>query len=212
MAPGPSGLRCEHVRPLLDNSRDSHRFFSMAEQLAQGVAPEAAIHAVQVGCLTALRKPDGGVRGIVAGDMVRRLIARTIAQQMSDAVKQATSPFQCALSTRAGCECISHALQGLTELDHNATVLSIDGVGAFDLISRSAMLQGLRDVSPAALPFVKQFYGSPSRYLWEDIKVQIKAKAGSRETHSCPRYLLRGSVESCAAAVATWRNCLRLLG
>ena len=33
----------------------------MAEQLAQGVAPEAAIHAVRVGLLTALRKPDGGV-------------------------------------------------------------------------------------------------------------------------------------------------------
>ena len=168
VAPGPSGMICEHLRPLLENPRDSHRFFLMAEQLAQGVAPEAAIHAVRVGRLTALRKPDGGVRGIVAGDVVRRLIARTMAQQMTDAVKLATSPYQYALSTRAGCECISHVLQGLTELDYNATVLSIDGISAFDLISRGAMLQALRDVSPAALPFVRQFYGNPSRYLWED--------------------------------------------
>ena len=124
--------------------------FSQVEQLAQGVAPEA-IHAVRVGRLTALRKPDGGVRGIVAGDVVRRLIARTMAQQMTDAVKLATSPYQYALSTRAGCECISHVLQGLTELDHNATVVSIDGISAFDLISRGAMLQALRDVSPPCL-------------------------------------------------------------
>ena len=59
-------------------------------------------------------------------------------------------------------------LQGLTELDHNATVVSIDGIGAFDLISRGAMLQALWDVSPAALPFVRQFYGNPSRDFWED--------------------------------------------
>ena len=72
VAPGPSGMTCEHLRPLLENSRDSYSFFLMAEQFAQEVAPEAAIHAVRVGRLTVLRKPDGGVRGIVAGDVVDR--------------------------------------------------------------------------------------------------------------------------------------------
>ena len=103
VAPGPSGMTCEHLRLLLESPRDSHRFFLMAEQLAQGVAPEAAIHAVRVGRLTALRKPDGGVRGILAGDVVRRLIART----MADAVKQAISPYQYALWLRVHLPCAS---------------------------------------------------------------------------------------------------------
>ena len=49
-------------------------------------------------------------------------------------------------------------------------MLSVDGVGAFDLISWSAMLQGLKDAPGCerALPFVLQFYGRPSTYLWED--------------------------------------------
>ena len=47
----------------------------------------------------------------------------------------ATAPFQHALRTRAGCECVSHVLQTLTDLDELATILSADGVGAFDLIS-----------------------------------------------------------------------------
>ena len=34
---------------------------------------------------------------------------RTIAQQIGAAVERATSPFQCALKTRAGCECFPHA-------------------------------------------------------------------------------------------------------
>ena len=40
------------------------------------------------------------------------------------------------MTTKAGCECIAHVLQGLTELE--ATITSIDGVGAFDLISESS--------------------------------------------------------------------------
>ena len=61
-------------------------------------------------------------------------------------------------------------MQTLTDQDGQATVLSIDGIGAYDLISRSAMLEGLlkMDRGDEILPFVRCFYGSPSTYLWED--------------------------------------------
>ena len=122
----------------------------------------------RVGRLTAFNKPDG-VRGIVVADTVPRFVARTVAQQLATAVEDATAPFQYALSTREGCECIAYALQGLTELNPEATVTSIDGIGAFDLISRESMMTGLRDVAGGGevLPFVRMFHGAPSEYLWE---------------------------------------------
>ena len=48
--------------------------------------------------------------------------------------------------------------------------MSIDGIGAFDVVSRQAMLEGLLTVerSDSAMPFVLQFCGSASSYLWED--------------------------------------------
>ena len=61
---------------------------------------------------------------------------------------------------------MAHALQGLTEIDPQVTVTSIDGLGAYDMISRGAMLRGLMRVSGAALPFTRMFYGRPSEYLW----------------------------------------------
>ena len=81
-----------------------------------------------------------------------------------------SAPFQYALSTRAGSECIAHALQALSEKNPQCTVMSIDGIGAFDLIARKAMLEGLVGVAGGeqVLPFVKLFYGSPSEYMWED--------------------------------------------
>ena len=93
--------------------------------------------------MTALQKPSGGVRGIVVGDFVRRLVARTLAQQLAPAVELAISPFQFALTTKLGCECVAHIAQTLTDLDGNTTLLSVDGIGAFNLISRSAMLQAM---------------------------------------------------------------------
>ena len=80
------------------------------------------------------------------------------------------SQFQYALSTRAGTECIAHAIQALTDLDHMTTVVSIDGMGAFDVVSRQSMLEGFLIVEGgnSAMPFVLQFYGSASSYLWED--------------------------------------------
>ena len=149
---------------------DMSLFFKFAEKLAQADVPDAIIPVIRMGRMTVLRKGDGGVRGIVVEDVIRRLVARTIAQQLGRAVETATAPFQYALCTPAGCECIAHTLQGLTELDPPATVVSIDGISAYDQISRAAMLSGLLDVEGGgqAHPFVRMFYGSPSSYIWKD--------------------------------------------
>ena len=82
----------------------------------------------------------------MAGDVIHRWMARTIAQQLGKVVESATAPFQNALCMQDGCECIAHALQSLTELDPEAIVLSIDGISAYDLISREAMLSGLEAI------------------------------------------------------------------
>ena len=149
----------------------------MAEQFARAQVPQGVVDMVRLGRLTALSKPDGGVRGIIAGDVVRLLVARTMSQQLTPVVERATRPHQYAMTT-SGCECIAHALQGLTEIDPEATIISIDGVGAFDLISRRAMLEGLREVSSDAVPFARMFHGQASEYLWE---------SDSGEIHSIPQ-------------------------
>ena len=59
-----------------------------------------------------------------------------------------------AVGTRAGCECVAHALQALCEVDPELTILSIDGISAY-------ALQGFREVNGQAVPYV-MFYGQPS--------------------------------------------------
>ena len=117
--------------------------FQVADLLAKGFIPSEAHAAIRLGA-TVSRSPL--IRGIVVGDFVRRLVARPIAQQASEDVEKATKTFQFALRTRAGCECVGHVLDTLAEMDENAALLSVDGVGAFDLISRKSTMEGLLDV------------------------------------------------------------------
>ena len=60
-------------------------------------------------------------------------------EQLSDSsVESATSPsFEFALSTNAGCDCVAHFIRSLTAANATPTILSIDGVGVFDLILRA---------------------------------------------------------------------------
>ena len=163
-------MTVEHLQPLLDHPRDLQIFLHAAEKVSRAHIPQAVQEAIRFERWTALQKANGGVRGIVAGDIDRRLVAQTMSQQVMVSLQAATAPFQYAMSTKSGC--IAHAFEGLTELNPRATVMSIDGISAYDLISREAMLQALADVEGGsqALPFVSlsMFFGAPSQYLWED--------------------------------------------
>ena len=103
----------EHLRPLLHEARGLELYSELCSRLAQAKVPPPVIDMLRAGRLTALAKPDGGVRGIVAGYVIRRLVARTMAHQKAEIVERATAPHQYALSTKRGCECVAHVLQGL---------------------------------------------------------------------------------------------------
>ena len=65
---------------------------------------------------------------------------------------------------------VGHAVRAMTDLNPRTTVLSIDGVGAYDHVFRSSMLRKLYEVENLRrlLPFVRGVYSQPSTYHWQD--------------------------------------------
>ena len=104
------------------------------------------------------------IRGIATGCTLRRLVARALAKQFMPAFEEECAPFQYTLSTRAGTDCVGHMLRAATDANPSLTILSVDGIGAYDHILRSAMLGRLHTMPEARslLPFV------PSTYQWSD--------------------------------------------
>ena len=96
-------------------------------------------------------------------------------------------------------------------MNPSATVTSIDGVGAFDLISRRAMLGGLAKVDGGVptLPFVRMFYGSPSQCLWEDDSGVSHTRGTSSST---PRNLREGEFLFAFTLVQSMLPCRILCG
>jgi hypothetical protein len=160
-AGSPLGTTAEHLQTILEDESCTELLCDVAERLARAHIPAEIAAAIRSGFMTALRKPNGKVRGIVVGDILRRLVARTIVQQFGEEINAACSPYQYALSTRAGTDCVSHAIRAATDADPSCTVGAIDGVGAFYFMSRSAMLAGWAELpgAKAALPFVRMSYG-----------------------------------------------------
>ena len=210
-------MRNEHLRPLLDNDADSSRFFEVSQAFAQAKIPDEIVSALRVGQLTALEKPNGGVRRTVVGDVIRRLVAKTMSQQFMARFEDATKPFQYALSTRAWCESIAHVVQALTDNNAATTVLSIDGVGAFDLISRRAMMEALHKMpdGDVILPFVLQFYGRPSTHLWEDEEGVVReiqqGEGGKQGDPLMPALFALGQHQALVAVQETLQPSERLL-
>ena len=116
-------------------------------------------------------------RALVMGDIFRRLVSRTLAQQLGAQLQEACAPFQYALTTRAGTEALARALRFATESHQSTTVVSVDGVGAYDHTSRSCMFQSLRDCPalPPLIPLVRVFYGGDSEYLFYEESGQTHA-------------------------------------
>ena len=69
-AGGLSGMTTEHLKIILDSTECCALFGDVATLFARGQIPREILEGVRVGRMTALQKPDGGVRGIVVGDVV----------------------------------------------------------------------------------------------------------------------------------------------
>ena len=69
-------MTADHLFSILESEADSELLVQVAFKLAVGDVPDEVIDGIRVGRLTALAKPDGGARGIVVGDIIRRLVAQ----------------------------------------------------------------------------------------------------------------------------------------
>ena len=165
-APGPAGLTVEALRIVLDDEQTTARFLDTCQLLAQASVPPSIARATAVGRIVALEKPNGVIRGLVVGDILRRAVARAIAQHFAQDAHAACSPHQFSPSTRAGTGAVAHPLTTATSTNHQHNPLH-RWRWAYDTISRQSMLQDLlhTDRVNTCLPFVRLWYVQPSEAL-----------------------------------------------
>ena len=97
-------------------------------------------------------------------------------------------------------------------MDENATLLSIDGVGAYDSISRRAMFRGLADMVDGEK--IIPFCNSPSIFLWEDDTGDVRrvrqGEGGEQGDPSMPLLFSAGQHRAMVAVQAELKEGERL--
>ena len=167
---GMFGNRNEYLKLCLEDDVAFNALYDVSQLLARALVPEEITEALRISGLTALLKPNRRIRGISAADTFRRLVTKCLARQHQNLLRQCVWPDNFGLCDRSGTDMVAHLLRYVTDEDPTKVVLSIDGVGAFDHISRARMFEALLATPElnSLVPFVRQWYASPSRYMWRD--------------------------------------------
>ncbi|CAK0884260.1 unnamed protein product, partial [Prorocentrum cordatum] len=129
-APGPSGMTGEHLQTLLDDEHCCDLLHHAATLLARAEIPGPVAEALRLGRLTALRKSNGRVRGIVTGDVFRIphvgdlqsswLLLSMCANPRANFFLRALAPEDTAAFAAAHDDNLANALADLLELPQEA--------------------------------------------------------------------------------------------
>ena len=167
-APGPSGLRPSHLREAVgcpSPDRTSQVLTSLTKfvnLLATGQAPSSIFPHLCSITLLACHKKNGGLRPIAVGEVLRRLISKSLATATRHDAFNSLAPLQLGLCVRGDCEAIIHSVSHLTSSapPQQWWVLLLDFRNAFNSINRESMFGEFRRRIPSLSPWMESCYFS----------------------------------------------------
>ena len=181
-APGPSGLRPNHLYEAVccpSPDRAGQVLTSLTKfvnLLATGRAPCSICPYLCGATLLASRKKNGGLRPITVGEVLRRLISKSLSSATRQEAFNSLASLQQGVSVRGGCEAIIHSVSQLmsSETPEHCWTLLLDFSNAFNSINRESMFVEVRRRIPSLSAWMEFCYSSqPLLYL------------GSNTIHSC---------------------------
>ena len=166
-AAGPSGLRPEHLRVVLQCSttrRDlaSSALTKLLNAMITGKIPDEVTPYFCGAQLHASKKRDGGLRPIAVGNLLRRLTSKCLAAAVADKAAGLLAPLQAGVGVHGGCEAIVHATKQALDENPEKSVLQADLINAFNVADRGTALQEVAEKFPEILSWCKSSYGRAS--------------------------------------------------
>ena len=87
------------------------------------------------------------VRPIGVGEVLRRIVGKTIAWALNDDIQQSGGSLQVSTGLKGGAEAAIHAMKKMFEQDSTDAVILVDAGNAFNKLNRSVALHNIQYVS-----------------------------------------------------------------
>ena len=169
-APGPSGLRAEHLKKMISSPDPSSggrvlaaitRFVNV---LAAGNMPSVVAPYLCGANLFAILKKDGGFRPVAVGETWRRLVCKCLAFKFTPKVSaEVLQPQQLGVGVRGGVEAVVHSVRAISE-DQTIPAdqrwgMQLDFRNAFNSLCRETIFQEARNHCPEISRWIEKAYG-----------------------------------------------------
>ncbi len=106
---------------------------------------------------------DPGVRPIGIGEMLRRLVSKSVLAIVREEVSRVCGTMELCAGQSAGAEAAIHAVSDLFNQDDTEAALFVDASNAFNSLNRSATMHNVRILCPSLSIFLINIYRMPSR-------------------------------------------------
>jgi hypothetical protein len=164
---GPSGADADQWRQMCCSFQEAssnlcNAIAAVARRLATQVVNSDVLGALLANRLIPLDKSPG-IRPIGIGEVLRRIIGKTIIRFLKSDLQQSAGPLQLCVGQEAGCEAAIHAMNHLFLSEDTDAILLIDADNAFNRLNRKVGLWNIQFTCPTLATFAKNCYQQPSR-------------------------------------------------
>ena len=171
---GPSLLDAKQWRRMLSSKQFKKEGKDLREEIAR-FAKKIAIEIVDPSSLetfTASRliplnktpgEIDPQVRPIGVGEVLRRIVGKTISWALSDYVQAAGGSLQVSTGLKGGAEAAIHAMKDVFDNESTDGIILVDAENAFNKINRQVALHNVQYLCPPFAPVLINTYRKPTR-------------------------------------------------
>ena len=168
-AGGPSQLDADQYRHILlsrkykkEGNELRKQIALLAKKLATRLVNPDILEAFTACRLIPLNK-NPGVRPIGIGEVLRRLIGKSISWVLKSEIQEAAGPLQASTGLKGGAEAAIHSMREIYEHDTTDAVILVDASNAFNRLNRQAALHNIQVIAPAFSTILINTYRQPSR-------------------------------------------------
>ena len=167
-APGPTGLRVQHLRDAcVAGGTDAllTQLAAVVSLVSQGIAPTTIAPVLAGAGLVALPKPSGGVRPIAVGELLRRLVGKCLMASVREEARHYFWPSQVGVGVKGGAEKAVHTVRAWMQRNSSSSqkvLVKLDFANAFNCVSRQVALREVAAKFPGLARFATWCYQMPS--------------------------------------------------
>ena len=110
-----------------------------------------------------LIKDETGTRPIGVGEVLRRIMCKSVARVLRNDIQIAGGVLQTCTGVEAGIEAAVHAMNSLFEKEECEAVLLVDAENAFNRLNRKTALENVKHKCPPLFRFLNNTYKEPAR-------------------------------------------------